>query len=154
METVVINITTEYEKALEESAKFLKNGEVVSIPTETVYGLGADATNEKAVAKVINELSAKGAKVIFQDAHVSGHACQEELKLILKHEIVHIAREDSWSKFFLVFCTAMYWFNPLMWYAMKKSAEDMELSCDDAFVTVVGVLPEIAVGEKLTVRGN
>ena len=38
--------------------------------------------NEKAVSHVINELSAKGADVIFQDAHVSGHACQEELKLI------------------------------------------------------------------------
>ncbi len=38
--------------------------------------------NEKAVNKVINELEMKGAKVIFQDTHVSGHACQEELKLI------------------------------------------------------------------------
>lgn len=38
--------------------------------------------NEKAVSKVINELSAKGANVIFQDTHVSGHACQEDIKLI------------------------------------------------------------------------
>jgi ribonuclease J len=38
--------------------------------------------NEKSVSKVINELTEKGANVIFQDAHVSGHACQEELKLI------------------------------------------------------------------------
>ena len=38
--------------------------------------------NEKAVTKVINELSMKGANVIFQDVHVSGHACQEEIKLI------------------------------------------------------------------------
>lgn len=38
--------------------------------------------NEKAVSKVINELSMKGAEVIFQDTHVSGHACQEELKLM------------------------------------------------------------------------
>ena len=38
--------------------------------------------NEKSVSRVINELSAKGAEVIFQDAHVSGHACQEEIKLI------------------------------------------------------------------------
>ena len=38
--------------------------------------------NEKAVTKVINELSRKGAEVIFQDVHVSGHACQEEIKLI------------------------------------------------------------------------
>ncbi len=38
--------------------------------------------NEKAVYKVINELSIRGAKVIFEDAHVSGHACQEEIKLM------------------------------------------------------------------------
>lgn len=38
--------------------------------------------NEKPVSRVINELSEKGANVIFQDTHVSGHACQEELKLI------------------------------------------------------------------------
>lgn len=38
--------------------------------------------NEKPVTKIINALLAKGAKVIFQDAHVSGHACQEEIKLI------------------------------------------------------------------------
>ena len=38
--------------------------------------------NEKAVTRVINDLSRKGAEVIFQDTHVSGHACQEEIKLI------------------------------------------------------------------------
>ena len=38
--------------------------------------------NEKSVARVINELGRKGAKVIFQDTHVSGHACAEEIKLI------------------------------------------------------------------------
>ena len=43
--------------------------------------------NEKSVTKVINELLRKGADVIFQDAHVSGHACQEEIKLI--YTLVH-----------------------------------------------------------------
>ncbi len=38
--------------------------------------------NEKAVTNIINELMMKGADVIFQDVHVSGHACQEEIKLI------------------------------------------------------------------------
>ncbi len=38
--------------------------------------------NEKAVSKVINELEQKGAKVIYHDTHVSGHACEEEIKLI------------------------------------------------------------------------
>ena len=38
--------------------------------------------NEKAVSRVINELFRRGANVIFQDVHVSGHACEEEIKLI------------------------------------------------------------------------
>lgn len=38
--------------------------------------------NEKSVTDIINELMMKGADVIFQDVHVSGHACQEDIKLI------------------------------------------------------------------------
>lgn len=38
--------------------------------------------NEKSVTGVINELMRKGADVIFQDVHVSGHACREDIKLI------------------------------------------------------------------------
>ena len=38
--------------------------------------------NEKAVTNVINKLLMKGADVIFQDVHVSGHPCQEDIKLI------------------------------------------------------------------------
>ena len=53
------------------------------MPGETVIFSSHPITgNEKAVYRVINELSRKGANVIFQDAHVSGHACQEDIKLI------------------------------------------------------------------------
>ena len=41
--------------------------------------------NEKAIGRIINELYRKGADVVYDklaDLHVSGHACQEELKLI------------------------------------------------------------------------
>lgn len=55
----------------------------------------------------------------------------EELSLIFRHELIHIGREDSWNKFFLVFCAAMCWFNPLMWMAIRRSSEDLELSCDE-----------------------
>lgn len=52
-------------------------------PTDTiVFSSTPIPGNEKAVSKVINELYEKGANVIFQDTHVSGHACQEEIKLI------------------------------------------------------------------------
>lgn len=54
----------------------IKPGDLVIFSSNPIPG------NEKAVSKVINELCQKGADVIFQDAHVSGHACQEEIKLI------------------------------------------------------------------------
>ena len=56
-------------------------GDVVILSSHPIPG------NEKAVANVINELSMKGAQVICQDTHVSGHACQEDLKLI--YSLVH-----------------------------------------------------------------
>ena len=59
----------------------IKPGDTVIFSSNPIPG------NEKAVSKVINELTAKGADVIFQDAHVSGHACQEEIKLI--YSLVH-----------------------------------------------------------------
>lgn len=55
---------------------------------------------------------------------------EEELNLILKHEIIHIGRSDVLTKLHLIFCNALCWFNPLMWLANKKCSEDLELSCD------------------------
>lgn len=54
----------------------IKPGDLVIFSSNPIPG------NEKAVSRVINELYMKGADVIFQDTHVSGHACQEEIKLI------------------------------------------------------------------------
>jgi len=59
----------------------IKPGDTVVFSSKAIPG------NEKAVSRVINELSMKGADVIFQDAHVSGHACQEEIKLL--YSLVH-----------------------------------------------------------------
>lgn len=54
----------------------IKPGDTVIFSSNPIPG------NEKAVSKVINELTLKGAEVIYQDAHVSGHACAEEIKLL------------------------------------------------------------------------
>lgn len=54
----------------------IKPNDVVIMSSHPIPG------NEKAVSKVINELAMKGVEVITEDTHVSGHACQEEIKLI------------------------------------------------------------------------
>ena len=59
----------------------IKPGDTIIFSSNPIPG------NEKAVTRVINELSMKGAEVIFQDVHVSGHACREDIKLI--YSLVH-----------------------------------------------------------------
>lgn len=54
----------------------IKPNDVIILSSNPIPG------NEKAVSKVVNELSMKGAEVISDDTHVSGHACQEEIKLM------------------------------------------------------------------------
>lgn len=52
-------------------------------PTDTiVFSSSPIPGNEKNVSNIMNELAMKGAKVVFQDTHVSGHACREELRLM------------------------------------------------------------------------
>lgn len=51
METIFLDAITD-NKAIAEAARLLRAGNVVAFPTETVYGLGADAFNADAVAKV------------------------------------------------------------------------------------------------------
>ncbi len=54
----------------------IKPGDTVIFSSHPIPG------NEKSVGRVMNELFRQGANVIFQDTHVSGHACREEIKMI------------------------------------------------------------------------
>lgn len=56
---------------------------------------------------------------------------EEELKLIFSHELYHVQRNDTHTKFFLKFCNALGWVNPLVWAAVKKAEADLELACDE-----------------------
>ena len=58
METKIVRIKEDHEeKWIEEAGQILKDGGLVAFPTETVYGLGANALDEEAAAKIY---SAKG----------------------------------------------------------------------------------------------
>ena len=82
--TVIITTGSQGESMAALSRMAIGNHRKIKImPTDTViFSSHPIPGNEKAVTRVINELLMRGAKVIFQDTHVSGHACQEEIKLI------------------------------------------------------------------------
>lgn len=87
--TVIITTGSQGESMAALSRMAEDNHRKISIgPKDTViFSSNPIPGNEKAVTNVINELLLKGADVIFQDVHVSGHACQEEIKLI--YTLVH-----------------------------------------------------------------
>lgn len=82
--TVIITTGSQGESMAALSRMASNNHRKISImPGDTViFSSHPIPGNEKAVTNIINELQMKGADVIFQDVHVSGHACQEEIKLI------------------------------------------------------------------------
>ena len=55
----------------------------------------------------------------------------EDLTMIFRHELHHLQRCDVNSKVFFCMCNAVCWFNPLVWLATRKAAEDLERSCDE-----------------------
>lgn len=55
----------------------------------------------------------------------------EELSMIFQHELHHLQRCDVNTKMFLCLCKAFCWFNPLVWIAVRKAADDLERSCDE-----------------------
>ena len=104
----------------------LKKGDMVILSSTPVPG------NEKTVSNVVNKLFEKGAEVIYSDIadiHVSGHACQEELKLI--HPLIK-------PKFFMPIHGE---YRHLMQH--KELAQFMGMSADHIFVCEIGQVLEL-----------
>lgn len=54
----------------------------------------------------------------------------EELRLILKHELIHLKRRDIWYKLLLTLVNSVHWFNPIVWMMVYRASADTELVCD------------------------
>lgn len=109
----------------------IKPGDAIILSSHPIPG------NEKAVSKIINELSRQGADVIFQDTHVSGHACQEEIKLIYSLVRPKYAIPVHGEYKHLI--------------AQAKVVEDLGYSKDDIFVLSSGDVLELNEdGAKVT----
>jgi tetratricopeptide (TPR) repeat protein len=62
------------------------------------------------------------------------------LELVLEHELAHIRRRDFWTEVLARAATALLWFHPAAWAALKNLRRERELACDDA-VLDLGVKP-------------
>ncbi len=62
----------------------------------------------------------------------------ESLRFILAHEKCHIRRGDIYFKLFAFILLSVFWINPFFWIAYRLFTLDMELSCDEAAVEMLG----------------
>ena len=77
----------------------------------------------------------------------------ERLRLVLTHELIHVVRHDWFWGVLAGTVTALHWFNPVAWYALRRLRTERELSCDDMVLSLgtdgcdyAGHLVEIAAG--------
>ena len=61
------------------------------------------------------------------------------LTYILTHEYVHIRRFDCVSKLLLSAALCLHWFNPLVWVMYILANRDLELSCDEMVLRLLGI---------------
>lgn len=105
MKTKILKIDSPDEREkIEEAAQALKDGALVVIPTETVYGLGADGRKKETVEKIFK---AKGRP---QDNPLILHIAEESQVEDLVEEIPQAARD----------CMTLFWPGPLTMIFQKK----------------------------------
>ncbi len=63
---------------------------------------------------------------------------QKEKNYIIKHEQIHIKRFDHIIRILSFLTLSIHWFNPLVWIAFVLSEKDMEMSCDESVIKVLG----------------
>lgn len=66
-------------------------------------------------------------KILLPDMELS----QDELSMIIRHELIHFRRKDILVKFIILLATALHWYNPVIWFASKAISLQCEISCDN-----------------------
>jgi beta-lactamase regulating signal transducer with metallopeptidase domain len=72
----------------------------------------------------------------------------EQLRSVLVHELAHVKRRDTTAQLVAQVGCALYWFNPLVWFAAWRLGVESERACDD-LVLASGVRPSAYAGHLL-----
>ena len=88
---------------------------------------------------------------------------KKDLPYLLAHEFVHIKRFDYLIRPLSYLLSILHWFNPLMWVSFSLMSKDMEMSCDEKVMSILGsetrqdyshTLLSLATGERGLLPGS
>ena len=118
-------------KQLRQNARPVSK-EVLRIWSEELAKVGMDQTTPLSVTPDLQTPLVVGVRKKALEAYLPDkYYTAEELHLIFQHELRHVFRRDAEIKLAWAVIRSLLWFNPLVWVATQKAAEDLELSCDE-----------------------
>jgi len=74
---------------------------------------------------------------------------EDEVSVILKHELIHLKRHDLWAKSLALLANAIHWFNPVTYRLTKNIHTFCELSCDEQVVSDMSMEERRFYGETI-----
>lgn len=86
---------------------------------------------------------------IYLPIHLISDYNENDMKFMLLHELGHYKYKDALANYFMNVVGVLYWFHPLVWYALKEMKNDREVACDTTVLKQIGKEAYIDYGNTL-----
>ncbi len=74
---------------------------------------------------------------IYLPIHLICDYRETDVRYMLLHELQHYKHKDAAANFLMTLVSVVYWFNPLVWYALKEMRNDREVACDTSVLKML-----------------
>ena len=74
---------------------------------------------------------------IYLPIHLISDYNESDMRYMLLHELQHYKHKDAVASYLMNLAGVVYWFNPLVWYALKEMRNDREVACDTSVLKML-----------------
>lgn len=86
---------------------------------------------------------------IYLPIHLISDDNETDIRYMLLHELQHYKHKDGIANYLMNFAGIVYWFNPLVWYALKEMRNDREIACDTSVLKLLESDDYVSYGNTL-----
>ena len=86
---------------------------------------------------------------IYLPIHLIADDNETDIRYMLLHELQHYKHKDGIANYLMNLVGIIYWFNPLVWYALKEMRNDREIACDTSVLKLLKSEDYVAYGNTL-----
>ena len=74
---------------------------------------------------------------IYLPIHLISDYHESDMRYMLLHELQHYRHKDALANYLMNFVGVLYWFNPFVWFALRKMRNDREIACDTSVLKML-----------------